>query len=98
MKVTLISLFAATFVCAPFASDFSHVHNENCNDSVIASHFDVSITELKNSSRELSNLDEMVVIDLMAFYQPSYESNMGAQWVHNRINKLVENTNIGLSN
>lgn len=100
MKKTIISLCVAT-VFSTQAADVHHVHTAHCADAIKASPFTVTIDELKSrvmATTSQTSLDTDVVVDLMAFYQPSYADKMGEQWVHQRIQKLVDNTNTGLAN
>lgn len=102
MKKSIIGLCVAT-VFSTQAAGVHHVHTADCADAVKASPFTVTINELQSkvmaaaySTQTAVHAD--VVVDLMAFYQPSYSQKMGEQWVHERIQRLVDNTNIGLAN
>ncbi|MEE2003381.1 Calx-beta domain-containing protein [Alkalimonas sp. MEB108] len=84
-------------------ADIPHAHTTACNDATHPHSFSVTLTELKARSQERVSAmgvsaDTNFVIDLMAFYQPSYAEKMGAQWVHQRIQDMVDNTNLALSN
>lgn len=65
---------------------------ENC-------HIEHDSMELSlNSIQSYKIYSENKHIDLMAFYQPSYAKLKGEEWVHNRIQYLVERANIVLEN
>lgn len=100
MTKTLLALLPVS----AFTASAAHIHTAACNDITNPSEFSITLDEIKSRVKlpitKVNNLssESTVVVDLMAFYQPSYEQKMGLQWVHQRIHKLVDNTNTGLAN
>jgi hypothetical protein len=69
------------------------------NDMVKPHNYSKTVQELKVAAQwSTQAADGKAIVDLMAFYQPSYAEKQGAQWVHSRIQTLVDNTNVVLSN
>lgn len=99
MKKVFLGLISTASFVTFGASLQGHVHTAACADAVDLHQHTIHIDELKALTVGTSaTSDTPVVVDLMAFYQPSYESKMGSQWVHKRIQTLVDNTNAGLKN
>ncbi len=69
------------------------------NDMLRPTHFDVTVQELKSAGNAMPSIDSAgnAVIDLMVFYQPSYEKKVGAQVLHRRIAFKVEKLNAALA-
>lgn len=71
----------------------TNAHTPDVDATQLSKH-SIHVMELQGASNE----SEPAIVDLMAFYQPSYETKMGPQWVHKRIQLLVDNTNLSLKN
>jgi hypothetical protein len=70
------------------------------NDILRPTHLDVTVQELKSAGYTIQSIDPVTgnaVIDLMVFYQPSYEKKVGAQVLHDRIAFKVEKLNAALA-
>lgn len=65
-------------------------------DTLQLNNHSVSLSDINSENLTLNN--GVSVIDLVAFYQPSFSSLNGAQWAHTRIKTLVDNANEVLSN
>ena len=97
MKKTLLAMLVTV---AFSANANTHTHTEACKDAIEINTFSVGVEQIKAQLSSVLSVSAAtpVVVDLMAFYQPSYEEKMGSQWVHQRIQHLVDNTNTGLQN